>query len=258
MTWNGRGNSDVSFRPTGIQRTESKQPLPITASGAVAVSGGQSLYTAGTDAQVVFDPSTGVIVARDRQTGRIIVAHGKSKSDKGPIPDGNYEILETQRNDRFLRLDAVDRQPRNDVVEFEGGERFTSLRLHVPGGTLGCIALDTQKNWEAIQTLIMSSTPMEVKDNSTVREFEKVQFEIPDPLGLIDSGKAVKRGELTVGRMTFTPQGQHMSEQDFSSLIDLGTGGASDKQEPQRFEDAPENLSRERLTQEDRPIGIPR
>lgn len=246
------GGLGIGQRPSGLQRTESKQPSPTTFDYVIATPAGQSSYASGQGVEVAFDATARVIVARDRQTGRIVVAGAKSNSDKGSIPDGRYEILETQRSDRFLRLDAIDKNPRNDVVEFEGHSSFTALRLHIPGGTLGCIALDTYKNWEKIQAMIMSSSPKIVNDESKVREFAKVQFEVPDPLGVIDSGTAIKRGELTVGRMNQTPSGQNMTGEAFHSLMDVGA------QSRQLGQNASSINSGERTVNlSDRPTGIP-
>jgi len=117
---------------------------------------------------VIYNKTTGDIAVTDRDTGQSIstVAESGGKPFGDPIPTGSYEVLDQARNPDFFRLDAVDSNPRNDVHDPTGRNRF---RLHGPGATIGCIACKDQEKWQQIRDLINNTQTETVTDNSVSR-----------------------------------------------------------------------------------------
>jgi RHS repeat-associated protein len=118
----------------------------------------------------VFDLERGVITLTDPSTGASISAlawSGISDDPKatmsGPIPSGEYTMfLRTIDSEHYITLDANDSNPGDDIEETTGRSNF---RLHVPGASLGCIAIGASgkkgvrpkgdmEAWEAIRSFI--------------------------------------------------------------------------------------------------------
>ena len=84
-------------------------------------------------------------------------------STSGTVMVGAYEILEQARNPESFRLDPIDNNPRNDVHDPSGRDRF---RLHEPGNTVGCIAAEDRNEWDDIRDLINNTRTDTVMDNA--------------------------------------------------------------------------------------------
>jgi len=112
-----------------------------------------------------YDTSSGTITIVDRDTGQIAsgpaISGGKPFGDR--LPNGTYEILDQARIPESFRLDPLDGNPRNDTHDQSGRDRF---RLHEPGNTIGCIAVDEQNDWDRIRDLINNTRSDTVMDNS--------------------------------------------------------------------------------------------
>ena len=111
-----------------------------------------------------YDSSSGTVTVVDRDTGQI--ASGPAISGGVPfgdrLPNGPYEILDQARNPESFRLDPLDDNLRDDVHDPTGRDRF---RLHEPGNTIGCIAVEEQNDWDKIRNLINNTRTDTVMDN---------------------------------------------------------------------------------------------
>ena len=98
-----------------------------------------------------FDRTTGRLFLYDIDTGE----HASATAESGgkplgqPIESGLYSILDHPRAD-FFRLDHCDSNPFDDVHEPTGRDEF---RLHKPGATVGCIAIEDEGKWRKIRIL---------------------------------------------------------------------------------------------------------
>jgi RHS repeat-associated protein len=112
-----------------------------------------------------YDSTSGTVMVVDRDTGQIVagsaVSGGVPYGDR--LPNGAYEILEQARNPESFRLDPIDNNPRNDVHDPSGRDRF---RLHEPGNTVGCIAAEDRNEWDDIRDLINNTRTDTVMDNA--------------------------------------------------------------------------------------------
>lgn len=113
----------------------------------------------------IYNKSTGMLTVTDKDTGVSISAPAESggKPVGDPIPSGPYEMLDQAKNPDFFRLDAADSNPRNDIHDPTGRNRF---RLHGPGATIGCIACKDPAKWDQIKNLINNTNIITVTDNS--------------------------------------------------------------------------------------------
>lgn len=111
-----------------------------------------------------YDKATGRFNVTDLDTGQqvSISAESGGKPWGAPIPLGWYEILDHPDPD-FLRLDAIDSAPRNDVHDPTGRSH---LRLHKPGNTTGCIAAKKADEWKKVRDLIRNTKTTTVPDNA--------------------------------------------------------------------------------------------
>jgi RHS repeat-associated protein len=84
--------------------------------------------------------------------------------DLRPLPVGTYEILDFGAGRDYFRLDLQDSKPRNDRVDRPGtSEDARALfRLHGPGNTSGCIAVQGHSDWEKVKAFIRGTQITEI------------------------------------------------------------------------------------------------
>jgi RHS repeat-associated protein len=145
-----------------------------TAKDPISMAGGDlNLYRyVATDPVNGLDPSgllvrargTGQLTVTDLDTAQTITIAAESggKPYGEPIPSGNYDILEQQRNPGEFRLDKQDRSPYDDTDDETGRSHF---RLHRPGRTIGCIAMKDWNDWNRVYDLINKTRTNVVPDN---------------------------------------------------------------------------------------------
>jgi len=102
-----------------------------------------------------YEQSTGHLFLYDYDSGAMISGTFESggKPFGDPAPQGMYAMLNTRRDD-FFRLDPFDAHPYDDINQ---SNNRTSIRLHKPGLTMGCIAATESDNWEKIKSFIRNT-----------------------------------------------------------------------------------------------------
>jgi len=111
----------------------------------------------------------GTIVATDTETGETVT--GKSFSGGKPYgdyaPEGSYDIL-TPNKDGHYRLEAHDSHYGDDKVE---GTDQSLLRLHETGRgrSMGCVSVEGDDTWAAIDDLLSRTTTSSVEVESKSR-----------------------------------------------------------------------------------------
>ena len=112
-----------------------------------------------------YNSQKGEVTVRDRDTGQTVTVPATSGGVPfgERLPDGKYEILDRAGNPESFRLDPVDENPRNDRHDPSGRHEF---RLHEPGNTTGCIAVDNRDDWERVRDLINNTRTDTVMDRA--------------------------------------------------------------------------------------------
>ena len=101
-----------------------------------------------------YDRETGKVTVRDTDTG--VEASGNFFSGGGfgdELPAGKYAILQRGQKDG-LCLEAIDGNFGNDIHDASGR---SLLRLHGPGGSIGCITACTASDWSPVQSIILNT-----------------------------------------------------------------------------------------------------
>jgi RHS repeat-associated protein len=97
------------------------------------------------------DPAIPVLLLTDATSGGL---HGANA-----LALGEYDIIDWKPNE--FRLDIIDSKPGNDINDNPGADNGRSLiRLHGPGQTSGCIAV--QKDWDKLNQYIRSTKTTEL------------------------------------------------------------------------------------------------
>lgn len=154
-----------------------------------------ALYSSDSHALFAMDIDTRSAVFASAESG------GKPWGD--PIPAGEYSILTRGGRDGFYRLERRD----SNFGDDETPEGRTSLRLHGPGRTLGCVEVCEPDKFATVHNLIKKtetySTP--VNDNSVV-------------------GRIAGRKETVAnfGRLTALPSGVSMNINTKTGEVSLG------------------------------------
>lgn len=86
--------------------------------------------------------------------------------DAGPIPRGQYEILDYPRDRNWYRLDRIDSILRNDIDDDLYNRN--QFRLHPGSTSYGCITVpeENQDDWKAIKNILDRTETETVTDNS--------------------------------------------------------------------------------------------
>jgi|GEM_PF-3655276 len=157
---------DTAAGKGGLDGIISKEDLTAERNKLVPPPGVSGTYNVATGELTLTDPNR-----IDPKTGKPMEITGQFHSGKsgtssldpdnvGPIPDGVYDILYRTTGDGF-RLEPVDNSYGDDAVD---GTGRGTLRLHGPGGSIGCITSDdTVEEWEAIRSFIEDAETDKVK-----------------------------------------------------------------------------------------------
>ncbi|MBL1259455.1 MAG: hypothetical protein COB33_002855, partial [Thiotrichaceae bacterium] len=142
----------------------------------------------GLEISATYFQDTGGLFLFDLDTGHSITVHAESGGQPfgDPIELGSYEILERAGRDDFFRLDAMDSLPRDDIHQPTGRDAF---RLHLPGRTVGCIAVCTMNEWIQVNSMLEGTATTVVQDN-----FQPWW----DIFGVTDAGDISRFGQLDV------------------------------------------------------------
>ncbi|MCC6133632.1 MAG: hypothetical protein IT186_27190 [Acidobacteria bacterium] len=164
------------FYQSGTGRFTQEDPLALRVKelyGYAANDPANHYDPTGLIVDAVFDLSTGLLIARDRDTGAAVVIEAESggKPFGDPIPEGRWEILERAGKPDFFRLDAIDTNLRDDIHESTGR---TNFRLHRPGRTIGCIAAKDWNGWPTFQKLLLATRTHTVDDHYEGSTWAKV------------------------------------------------------------------------------------
>jgi RHS repeat-associated protein len=110
------------------------------------------------EVQAIFKRETGQLTVRDKETGK--QAEGKffsGTSSKDQIPAGEYSILEGRTGYRLEPHDSIF----GDDMHDQTGR--TLLRLHGPGGSIGCVTACDASSWSQVSGLISSTSTSQAK-----------------------------------------------------------------------------------------------
>lgn len=227
-----RGN--VEDRPMGVVRSESMFNSNDFMASLYSSVYSKSFYAPGTQVQLQFDPVAEVLIAKDRLSGKTVVAHAFSKSDdKGGIPYGKYEMLGHAMKSTWVRLDAVDGSQRNDVVSFDGQEKFVALRMHFGRASRGCITVtDDEKYHQEILPMIKGVLPERIVDRPESYRIFEHDFDLND-FGLSElltqPSQNYKYGELEVISLNYCPALKTTNSANHLPSEDLETVSVSDR-----------------------------
>ncbi|MBL8537378.1 MAG: hypothetical protein JNM59_08230 [Hyphomonadaceae bacterium] len=123
----------------------------------------------GREVEVYYYRDSGIVSARDVDTGEAAYSHAFSggtaiesgtgrRLEGGPLPVGDYAILDQRRNPAFLRLEMLDDNFGDDATP--GGR--SNLRLHVGTISLGCITM-CREHGDAVMSLIQRTETSETE-----------------------------------------------------------------------------------------------
>lgn len=133
------------------------------------VMGNPVMYsdTFGLEVDGIYQKSTGEVFLYDRITRQMVSGFFESggKPYGEPVPDGEYTIYGTPRDD-FFRLDPVDENPNDDINQANG--RW-GIRLHKPGQTVGCIAAINMDYWDKVKPFLLSTSTTSGIPGSSIR-----------------------------------------------------------------------------------------
>ncbi|MBF2020967.1 MAG: DUF2778 domain-containing protein, partial [Hydrococcus sp. C42_A2020_068] len=161
----------------------------------------------GEEVKALFNNRTKQLYIIDTDTGKDMTVRAESgllgntnenDSFKGPLPQGNYDILDYGGEKNQFRLEAKDENYGDDKQEGTGRSQF---RLHGPGTSLGCIsACKTKSEW--------NTTAKSIRDTKT----STTQVKSKSILGkLFNSKESIKKfGELKVSDGNFQKEMQKM------------------------------------------------
>ncbi|NRB26040.1 RHS repeat-associated core domain-containing protein, partial [Shewanella sp.] len=109
----------------------------------------------------------GTLSVRDRGTGKRLVVSAESggKPFGASIPPGKYDILSTPR-EGFFRLEPKDSKYGDDTDSKTGRDLF---RLHKPGLTIGCIAVESDGDWTDVNNMLENTETTETEVESKSR-----------------------------------------------------------------------------------------
>jgi len=126
----------------------------------------------GLEVEATFDRKKGELTVTDKDdpsktvTVDAFSGNGKDKNNpaseakkgKGPIPGGNYDILERKNSDRKYRLEANDGTP-NDKHDKTGRKYFRLVQSQISDG---CITISNKKDWEKVNKILKETKTITV------------------------------------------------------------------------------------------------
>lgn len=170
----------------------------------------RSTISAGRQVRVIFDPTSGVLTAKDLLTGETVQTTAISGSVfKGHLPFGHYQVW-SDRREGWWRLELEDKVVGDDKAAPSNGPEFTVLRMHPGEISAGCItAVRDDPQYERLSHILSRAESYATRDISTILQPKLlrsigVTFEAPDWLHQARDELQV-HGELDVKELNYCP-----------------------------------------------------